>query len=766
MKSENALKNAKSLLVFLALFLRCWNGSSEAQITSADYDRANRLASRMQGRVFRDHIDPHWFGEDSRFWYRLELAGGAIEFIEVDARSGTRKPAFAHDRIADAITKVAGHPIDSNHLPIDFIQIEDNGKIRFNFEGAGLSYDPVSDRLAESEPLTQPKVSPEASRRRREYRPRQATPRNEQSPDGKWKTSVRDFNLYLEAVASGEIIALGTDGSEESPYESRVFWSPDSKKLVALKTTRGDDREVNLIESSPRSQLQPRLSSFQYLKPGDKIPVTKPRLFDVERLEQVRFSDEHFDNPWSIEEIRWKPDSSRFTFIYNQRGHQVLRVLCIDAVTGEVRILVDERSRTFIDYSNKTFLQFIDDTNELIWMSERDGWNHLYLIDASSGTIKKQITQGEWVVRGIDRIDLNKRQIWFRAMGIFPGQDPYNLHHARVDFDGSHLVRLTDGDGSHRIQYSPDRKSIIDTYSRVDLAPVTELRKVEDGSLICELERGDDSALKSEGWASPERFVAKGRDGQTDIHGVIFRPTNLDPSKHYPVIEMIYAGPQGAFVPKEFSAYFRTQSLAEIGFVVVQIDGMGTNWRSKAFHDVCSRNLADAGFPDRILWMKSAAAKYPYLDLSRVGVYGGSAGGQNALGALLFHGDFYKAAASDCGCHDNRMDKIWWNEAWMGWPIGPHYAEQSNVTNAHRLRGALLLTVGELDHNVDPASTLQVVAALIRANKDFELVVFPGADHGAGGGAYGERRRRDFFVKNLLHLDPPNRNITSSEGDD
>ena len=288
---------------------------------------------------------------------------------------------------------------------------------------------------------------------------------------------------------------------------------------------------------------------------------------------------------------------------------------------------------------------------------------------------------------------------------------------------------------------------------------MVEVRDGSTGKLVVAVERADDSALRSAGWAPPERFVSKARDGKTDIFGVIFRPMNFDPGKKYPVIEAIYAGPQGAFVPKAFAPPSRTQALAELGFIVVQIDGMGTNWRSKAFHDVCWKNLGDAGFPDRILWMQAAAAKYPSLDLTRVGVYGGSAGGQNALGAVLFHPEFYKAAAADCGCHDNRMDKVWWNEAWMGWPIGPHYAEQSNVvTNAHKLRGALLLTVGELDHNVDPASTMQVVNALIKANREFDLVVFPGADHGAGSAAYGTRKLRDFFVKNLLKVEPPSRN--------
>ena len=286
------------------------------------------------------------------------------------------------------------------------------------------------------------------------------------------------------------------------------------------------------------------------------------------------------------------------------------------------------------------------------------------------------------------------------------------------------------------------------------------MRRASDGKRICDLERADIGALLSTGWKAPEPFAAKGRDGTTDIYGVIFRPTNLDPKKKYPVIEDIYAGPQGSFVPKAFSAFSEPQALAELGFIVVQIDGMGTSNRSKAFHDVCWKNLGDAGLPDRILWMKAAAAKYPYLDLSRVGVYGVSAGGQDSLRALLAHPEFYKVGVSACGCHDNRMDKIWWNEQWMGWPVGPHYAEQSNVTNAHDLQGKLLLIVGEMDHNVDPASTMQVVNALIKAGKDFELLVVPNADHGIGG-AYGVGALRDFFVRHLLGVEPPDRNAVN-----
>jgi dipeptidyl aminopeptidase/acylaminoacyl peptidase len=288
------------------------------------------------------------------------------------------------------------------------------------------------------------------------------------------------------------------------------------------------------------------------------------------------------------------------------------------------------------------------------------------------------------------------------------------------------------------------------------MAPVAELRRTSDGTRIAELERWDTTALVKGGWRAPERFTAKGRDGRTDIHGVIYRPSNYDPSKKYPVIEYIYAGPHSSFVPKAFTRLLLHQEMTELGFILVSIDGMGTSNRSKAFHDVCWKNLGDAGFPDRILWMKAAAAKDPAMDLTRVGIYGGSAGGQETLRALLAFGDFYKAGVSDCGCHDNRMDKVWWNEQWMGWPIGPHYAEQSNVTCAPNLKGDLLLLVGEVDTNVDPASTLQVVNALVKADKDFEMLVVPGSNHGTMRIPHVERRLKDFFVRHLLGVKPRN----------
>ncbi len=574
------------------------------------------------------------------------------------------------------------------------------------------------------------------------------------SPIGRYRLFFQKNNVWLRDLNDGSAKQITQDGKPDDSYGGEPAWSPDGEKFVVIKTVPAQEHKVTLIESSPSDQEQPKVHTLDYLKPGDRIAHARPHLFERKTGREIAVSDALFPNPWEISDLEWTPDSAAFTFVYNQRGHQILRLIAVDAATGTARAAIDERSKTFIDYSGKFFLQRLPATGEAIWMSERDGWNHLYLYDTATGRIKNQITKGEWVVRSVDRVDEAKREIWFRAGGIVPGEDPYYVHYCRVNFDGSHLVRLTEGNGTHSVAYSPDGAYFVDSCSRVDLPPVTTLRRSADGAEIMDLEHGNADALLATGWRLPERFTAKGRDGVTDIYGVLWRPSNFDPNKKYPVIENIYAGPQASFVPKGFAALYGQQALAELGFIVAQIDGMGTSNRSKAFHDVCWKNLSDGGFPDRILWLKAAAARHPEMDLNRVGIYGTSAGGQNALAGLLLHGDFYKAGVADCGCHDNRMDKIWWNEQWMGWPVGPEYAANSNVTLAPRLTGKLLLMVGEMDSNVDPASTMQVVNALIKADKDFELLVSPGTGHGVAGTAYGKRRLRDFFVRALLGVEP------------
>jgi len=726
--------------------------------------------------VFKARITPHWFDHDSRFWYRNDLAGGAREFIVVDAEKGTRGPAFDHSRLAAALSKAAGAVYQANKLPIDTIRFEGGQKaVQFTVNSTPWQCDlatyacsktqaapPSSARPAGAEAASQP----QRQRLRGESEEPASRPSGDRSPDGKWTAIVQDHNVFIRREGESQPIRLSDDGKAGLAY-GLLSWAPDSRNLAAFRIEPGDNKEVYLIQSSPPGGGRARLQKRPYPLPGDKLAAYELNLFDIESRKQSKPKVERID--YDTPRLRWAKDGSHVTYQKIDRGHQRFRVIAVDAHSGAARNIIDEQSRTFIWTAHRESIglrtiYWLDPTGEIIYVSERDGWRHLYLIDAKTGLTKKRITQGPYVVRGIDRVDEEKRQVWFHASGKNPGQDPYFVHYYRVGFDGTGLVALTEGDGSHSIQYSPDRQYFVDTFSRVDVAPRHELRRASDGKLICKLEEAEIKALEATGWRPPEVFTAKGRDGATDIWGVIVRPKNFDPSRKYPVIEEIYAGPQGSFVPKTFSPVSRFASLADLGFIVVQTDGMGTANRSKAFHDVCWHNLKDAGFPDRILWHQAVARQYPYYDISRVGIHGTSAGGQNATGGVLFHPEFYKAAVSACGCHDNRMDKASWNEQWMGYPVGPWYSESSNIDHAQGLQGKLLLIVGEMDTNVPPESTMRLVDALVRAGKDFELVVVPNAGHGMGG-AYGQKRMREFFVRNLLAAAPAEKSGLAS-GDD
>lgn len=560
-------------------------------------------------------------------------------------------------------------------------------------------------------------------------------------------------NSYRRDAVRARILGMQYELPDFPDQTPDVRWSPDGKYLLAFQTARVPEPVVHYIESLPADRLQPALRSYPYAKPGDPIPVPRPHLFRIADGSEIPLADDLFPRPFSLEFQRWSDDGTRAWFLYNERGHQRLRLLELELASGRFRVVIDETSETFIHYSSggKFELHWLGN-QRILWASERSGWNHLYLIDQASGEVLHPVTSGEWNVKRIEQIDEASGTVWFHAVGAIPGQDPYHEHFCRVQLDGSDFRILTPGDGTHEISWSPDRRWLIDRYSRVDLPPVTELRDSRDGRLVCLLETAAivDQQGQPASLPLPERFVAPGRDGQTAIWGIVHRPSNFDPAKRYPVIENIYAGPHDHHVPKAFSTnYWHQRRLADAGFIVVQCDGMGTAWRSKKFHDVCWKNLRDGGFPDRIAWLRALAERYPQFDLQRVGIYGGSAGGQNAMAALLWHGDFYRAAVADCGCHDNRMDKLWWNEQWMGLPEGNHYAENSNMENAERLQGHLLLVVGELDRNVDPATTTQVTGRLIRANRDFEYLLMVGAGHGACETPYGSRRRLEFFQRHL-----------------
>jgi dipeptidyl aminopeptidase/acylaminoacyl peptidase len=745
------MKNAL-LSITLILTLLVFN-QSFAQGTLADYLRAESADTLFNNKIYHSPEKFQWLNSGDKFWY-LNKGKNEKNFILVDVKNKLKQPAFDHEKIAELFQKQLKKDVSAKSLPFESIEFsKDEKAINIQIEDKLYVIDIDSYTLSS---LSKSIKNPNQKYWGSKFDELSNGP--VVSPDSTKEAFIREYNVYYRDRANGRQVQLSFDGSEGEFYSSYIQWAPDSKKLVSYKVRPAADKKIYFIESSPKDQVQPKLHERNYPKPGDALPQKFPQLFLIDPASHVQITGSFINNQFSLGNIKWREDGRAFTFEFNQRGHQNYKIIEVKVPSGEVAVVLDEHSKTFIDYSGKKYRYDVNDGKEIIWASERDGWNHLYLYDGINRKVKNQITKGNWVVRGVDYVNEKDRLIFFRASGREIGEDPYHIHYYRINFDGTGLTKLTDGNGNHKATFSPDFKYFVDYYSRVDLPPVSVLRSTTDGSRIMEIEKADVRDLLKTGWHIPEIFTAKGRDNTTDIWGIIIRPSNFDPGKSYPIIEYIYAGPHSSHVPKDFHPNVRQlHSLAELGFIIVQIDGMGTSNRSKAFHDVCWQNLKDAGFPDRIPWIKAAAKKYPYIDINKVGIFGGSAGGQNSTGALLFHSDFYKVAVSSCGCHDNRMDKIWWNEQWMGYPIGPHYEACSNVVNASKLQGKLMLILGELDDNVDPASTLQLVDALIKEDKEFEFIMVPGMGHSSGG-KYGERKRRDFFVKNLLGIEPPDWN--------
>lgn len=743
------------LLSVIILFV---SADTYSQISKGDYRKGYSL-SRYNDLVYRANVDPSWIRHTCYFWYKIHTRKG-YEYYMVNAEEQTKERAFDHRKLCDNLNDATGGALKPYGLHLEQLMFNgDRDKMIFQLDDTKWSYDLTSGSLKKLKKLEFPKdrSHPKAYwGSSRDFLGRSP----KVSPDSNWVAYIEDYNLWIRNTTSGRTYQLSYDGSEGDFYSSYIKWSPNSEKLATYKIRPNKKRHLYFIESAPDDQLRPELHKREYLRPGDALPIKRPTLFDVTEKEQVPVDGKSFKNQYELSKIQWWEDGRGFTFEFNQRGHQLYQVVEVDAETGSSRVLIEEKSNTFVDYSSdgKLFRRDINDGEEIIWTSERDGWNHLYLFDGKNGELKNQITKGEWVIRGIEHIDEEEREIFFKASGKNKDEDPYLIHYYKVDFDGSDLTELTPEMASHDATFSGDREYFVDNFSRADKAPKTVLRRAEDGELLMTIEEGDISELIDAGWSRPEVFKAKGRDGETDIWGNIYRPSDFDSSETYPVIEYIYAGPQDSHVQKTFNSYIRhINDLTELGFIVVQIDGMGTNNRSKEFLDVCWKNLKDGGFPDRIRWIRAAAKEYSYIDATEIGIFGSSAGGQNALAALLFYPEFYTVGVASSGCHDNRMDKMWWNEQWMGYPVGPHYKECSNVVNADKLRGELMLIVGEVDDNVDPASTMQVADALIEERKDFELVVLPGESHTLGR-AYGARKRKDFFVKHLLNQDTPDWN--------
>jgi dipeptidyl-peptidase-4 len=737
-----------------------------AQGTLEDYQRAERfLPGNVRHLVYVADVTPHWIEKTNRFWYRKVDAkvGSSIglnesEFVLVDAEQNTSAPAFDHERLATALSKAAKQEYSSTALPFSEIEFVDGGKsVRFSVDSARW---------------TCPLATYECHREQ----PHPETANEVLSPNKRWAAYVKEYNLYLRDVSTGTVLQLTHDGvagwdyatplpslrvmvdqgTEEVKQPAAVFWSPDSSKVVTYRIDSRNSGRFTSLQFVPPDQLRPRAFTYVYPLPGEVLAKAEPIIFDIQSGKRIDVQSALLELPFQDGPgFDWFADSKSFHYDDDARGFKAKELRLVDASTGEQKVLVREQADSYVD-PGETFYRFVEATGEIVWSSERDGWNHLYIYNRKTGQLENQITQGSWVVRGIEHIDEKNRRVYFMANGREKGEDPYQPHLYCVGFDGKGLQLLSPENANHTVSVSPDGTFFVDNYSRPDLPGEAVLRRTKDGSEVRVLEKTDASELLKTGWKFAEPFQGKAADGTTDLYGLIWRPSNFDAAKKYPIIEFVYTGPQGFFVPKSFARTLGLQSMAELGFVVVVVDGRGTIGRSRAFHQFSYRNLGGS-FEDHVAMIKQMAARYPYMDATQVGIFGTSAGGYGAAHAMLAFPEFYKVGVSTSGDHDARLDKAWWNEAYQGYPVQDDYAAQSNVTMAGRLEGHLLLEHGDIDDNVHPVETLRFVDALMKANKNFDMLFVPNMFHGESGehALYLERRRWDYFVQYLLGVTPP-----------
>ncbi len=752
------------LILFTAAALPC-AAQSEAskKVTADDYRRAEKfLSASTFSLVYGANVRPSWI-DDQRFWYLNAFPKGQ-EFILVDAGKRIRKRAFDHQKLASALSEATGKSYEPFDLP--FRQIEFTGEgdsVQFAVDGKTYLYNIRADRCTAGK--TQERADRNAVI----------------SPDDKRAAFIKDHNLWMRDLESGEEIQLTTDGIEDFGYATNnagwtrrdspiLSWSPDSKKIA---TFQHDGRGVGEMYLVTTNVGHPRLEAWKYPLPEDKeifrihrvvIHVDPPRVVRLKMppdQHRSTITDHIAMRGGEFADVEWSDDSASLAFVSTSRDHkhEVLRVA--DPETGEVRDVLEERVETFFESGfGMINWRVLEASNEVIWFSQRDDWGHLYLYDLKNGELKHQITSGDWNILQVRHIDEQNRIIYFTGAGREPG-DPYFQYFYNIGMDGQGLKLLTLDGANHSISLSPSGAYFVDSYSSPVVPPVTAVCDSQ-GRKLLDIEEADISKLLEAGWVPPVPIKVKARDGKTNLYGLMFKPSNFDPSKKYPIINYIYPGPQtGSVGSRSFSASRRdNQALAELGFVVVAIDAMGTPMRSKSFHAAYYGNMGDNGLPDQITGMKQLAEKYPWIDIARAGIYGHSGGGFASTDAILRYPDFFKVAVSGAGNHDNRNYEDDWGEKWQGLlktnPDGTtNYDNQANQLLAKNLKGKLLLAHGTMDTNVPLYNTLLVVNELIAANKDFDLILFPNRGHGFGNEPYMMRRRWDYFVKHLLGADPP-----------
>ncbi|UZD23324.1 DPP IV N-terminal domain-containing protein [Algoriphagus halophytocola] len=726
-----------------------------AQVTEETYHKAEYfLSGNLQKEIYHLEVIPHWIKGQNAFWHQTYTENGKRFFItDVDAQQ--TQEAFDHSLLAELLSEKSGLESTADALPFNSIQIESNELITFEWSNQKWKFNSAEKSLSKEKIQERPE---------RNYA---------LSPDGKWKAFTRNFNLFVENLETGEETQLSFDGKKdyeyasfwgwsdmihgengERPYHFTARWSPDSKYLQTQIVDLRLAEKMYLLDFSQDSKFRPELLSYYRGSPGDSTVVNyTPVLFEIESKEETKFPSltlPHFIGMY----FNWSPDSKSLNGTYIQRGFKSFSILEIDAASKAIRKVYAETSPTHINTNN--ILRRLEN-GQFVLGTEKSGWNHLYRYDWNTGELVNQITSGEYQVNNIITIDEENEVIYFEANGKENSGNPYYSKVYKVNFDGSGLVLLTPENAFHSVSFSEGKEYFIDNYSTVDQPTTSVVRELETGKILFEVSKADISNLLERGYQSPKQFTATAKDGKTKIYGIYYLPTDFDSGRHYPVVDYTYSGPHTAITPKTFKAglFGLQQPMAELGFVVVTVDGLGTSGRGKAFRDVSYNNLGN-GTTDHVLAIKELASKNNFLDIDRVGIFGHSAGGYDAGRAMLLHPDFYKVGVASAGDHDHRMEKAWWPEMYMGYPSGEFYHNQSNVTSAANLKGHLLLAHGGIDENVNPSATYKLAEALINAGKDFDLFIWPSRNHSFGrtNGDYFTKKRWDYFIEHLLGEKP------------
>ena len=738
-------------------------------VTATDYARAeSMLAHKLDPLVDGAAKTISWQDGERVLW--MESRHGQSRLMGFDAAKGTPLDLGDSAALAKSLAAASGGDVDAATFigKLKDIRLDDAG-LHFSYADSG--YACPRDGACE---------------KRAAAKDRKGDGPAVTSPDGRRAVFIRDWNLWLRDVASRAETQLTTDGSPDYGYatdnagwqhsdKAIVLWSPDSSKLA---TFRQDQRRTSTMTLVATNRGAPVAQQWKYPFVGDEhvtmiervvidLSTTVPKVVRLKMTPDQHRStscdDVSCNGGW--EDVQWAKDGRTLAFVSTDRGHKSAQLRVADTATGAVRDVYLETAKTQFEsgIGGVVNWRYLPESNEFLWWTQKSGWGHLYLHDLATGKQKRAVTSGDWNVAEVLRLDAASRTVWFRGVGREPGRDPYFAHFYKASLDGGDVQLLTPENADHKLQLSDDGRFFIDTYSTAGTAPVTLLRRMDDGREVKELARADLTRLATAGWHAPEQFTVKGRDGRTDVYGMMWKPSHFDAKKKYPIVNYIYPGPQtGSIRTRSFAtAQLDHQALAELGFIVVAMDGMGTPWRSKAFQDAYYGDMIDNTLPDQVAGMKQLAAKHPWIDLDRVGIWGHSGGGNATATAMFMYPHFFKVGISESGNHDNLSYEDDWAERYHGLMAKnadgtTNYTGQDNASHAKGLKGKLFLIHGMMDDNVPPQNTLLVVDALMKANKDFDLLMLPHARHGfAKDGWYVMRRRWDYFVQHLLGATPP-----------